>query len=65
MDIGYRCSTITNTWLRIVKITDTSNEDYANIISEKQELNIQLSKSLKNIFMAAYFVPKNYFSNQK
>ena len=29
-------------------ITDTSDEDYANIISEKQELNIQLSKSLKN-----------------
>ena len=25
-------------------ITDTSDEDYANIISKKQEWNIQLSK---------------------
>ena len=30
-------------------ITDASDKDYVNTISEKQELNIQLSKSLKNI----------------
>ena len=30
-------------------ITDASDKDYANFISDKQELNIQLSKSLKNI----------------
>ena len=30
-------------------ITDASDKDYVDIISEKQELNIQLSKSLKNI----------------
>ena len=30
-------------------ITDASDKDYVDIISEKQELNIQLSKSLTNI----------------
>jgi len=30
-------------------ITDASDKDYANIISEKQEWDIQLSKSLENI----------------
>ncbi|ARS65271.1 hypothetical protein NMSP_1673 [Candidatus Nitrosomarinus catalina] len=30
-------------------ITDASDKNYVNTISEKQELNIQLSKSLKNI----------------
>ena len=30
-------------------ITDASDKDYVNTISEKQELNIQLSKPLKNI----------------
>ena len=30
-------------------ITDASSKDYVNTISEKQEFNIQLSKSLENI----------------
>ena len=32
MDIGYRCSTITNTWLRIVKITDASDDEVMAIV---------------------------------